>query len=96
MKIMKCPVCRKMIDHKTIRGKTVHWNPFKRRIIQCVNCGAGIKPKLWLFISWWAWVVIGLIYIFSNIEFPYANFIIFILFGFIAFSIYRGFSHEPV
>ncbi len=53
MKFILCPKCCETIDSESINNGPKHRNPFKRRIIQCDNCGEFLQTK-WLsfFICW--------------------------------------------
>ena len=95
MKVLKCPACNQLIDSKDIKSKSGSWNPFKRRALQCVNCGSAIKPKTWLVVLWWLWVIVGIFFMFSEYESLYSNLTILgtlgVMIGFMRF----GLSHEP-
>lgn len=56
MKFIKCPACCEKIDSESIRNGPKHRNPFKRRVIQCDNCGVPLKATRLAFLM--AWVLV--------------------------------------
>ncbi len=96
MKILKCPECNQLIDSKDIKSQSVTWNPFTRSALQCINCGAKIKPKIWFVTLWWLWVVVGIFFMFSEYESPYTSLVIIGSLSVMVSLLRFGLSHESV